>query len=121
MRVRKLAVLFVLALTLAAISGCGDDVVLVSLLVAPDNPSVNVAATQQFTVTGTFSDTTTSTTIAGLAWSSATTTVATIDASTGLATCATAGTSVITATAPVASGSSQTVSDTTTLTCVAVP
>ncbi len=118
---RLLCGVFLLALAGTMLAGCGDDVVLVSLLVAPDNPGVNVGSTQQFTVTGTFSDTTTSTSIAGLVWSSATTAVATIDASTGLATCASGGTSVITATAPVASGSSQTVNDTTTLTCVAVP
>lgn len=120
MKLRSVCLAFALAAVSFSIAGCGDDILLVSLAITPDAPTVNEGSTQQFTATGTFSDSTTSTTVAGLQWTSSATTVATIDANTGLASCLIPGTSTITATAPVVSGATETVSDTTTLTCQGV-
>lgn len=96
--------------------GCGSDVVLESIAVTPPTHTGSTAdAPFQFTATGTYSDNTTSTSIAGLTWTSADTNVVTID-NTGAATCVsdTGAPITITATAP---GSGGNVSGTATMTC----
>jgi hypothetical protein len=50
---------------------------LVSISVSPQNPSISIGATQQFTATGTFSDNSTQT-LVSVTWSSSATSVATI-------------------------------------------
>src|ERR1700691_1335575 len=67
---------------------------LVSIAVTPANPSIAKGKTEQFTATGTFSDSSTQNLTSTATWSSVTTTVATIAAG-GLATGVAAGTSVI--------------------------
>jgi len=108
-------------LVAATVIGCGDDVVLQSIAVTPSPATGDVGgADVQFTATGTYSDSTTSTNISGLTWSSSDVATATIDATTGLATCV-GGDGVtpttITATAPITPGNAQTVSGTAELTC----
>jgi hypothetical protein len=70
---------------------------LVSIAVTPASPSIVKGATQQFTATGTYSDSSTQNLTSTATWSSATVSVATINAA-GLATGVAAGTSNITAT-----------------------
>ena len=70
---------------------------LVSIAVTPSNPSIAKGLTQQFTATGTYSDSSTQNLTASVTWASATVSTATI-ASGGLATGVAAGTSIITAT-----------------------
>ena len=67
---------------------------LVSIAVTPANPSIAKGATEQFTATGTFSDSSTQNLTSTATWSSVTTTVATIAAG-GLATAVGTGTSTI--------------------------
>jgi uncharacterized protein YjdB len=69
-----------------------------SIVLLPANPAVNIGASQQFTVMGTFSDNTTRDVSALSSFTSASASVATINAATGLALGVSAGTSVITAT-----------------------
>lgn len=83
---------------------------LVSIAVTPTNPTIIQNATQQFTATGTYTDTSTQNLTGSATWSSSSTGVATINSS-GLATGLTPGSSTITA----LSGS---ISGTTTLTVV---
>jgi hypothetical protein len=71
---------------------------LLSIAVTPAGPSVVKGTTQQFTATGTYSDSTTQNLTASVMWASGTAAVATIGAGTGLATAVTTGTSQITAT-----------------------
>jgi uncharacterized protein YjdB len=81
---------------------------LVSIQVTPVNPSIARGLTQQFTATGTFTDTTTQDLTASVTWTSSATTVATISnaaGSHGLATAANVGTATITATSGAISGS----------------
>ena len=68
---------------------------LVSITISPDNPSITEGSTQQFTVTGTYSDGT-SQVLTDVTWSSSLTTIATIDVN-GLATGVTVGSTTITA------------------------
>jgi hypothetical protein len=70
-----------------------------SIAVAPasPSPSVSVGGTQQFTATGTYSDSSTKNITASVTWASSNAGVATIGASTGLATGIAAGTTQITA------------------------
>jgi uncharacterized protein YjdB len=70
---------------------------LVSLAVAPVNPSINIGNTQQFVALGTFSDNTTRDISAVSTFSSASTNVASVVAGTGLALGKAQGTSVISA------------------------
>ncbi len=72
---------------------------LVSIQIAPVNPSINAGATQAFTAAGTFTDATTRDVTAITTFTSATTTVATIAPGTAVARGLVAGSSVITATA----------------------
>ena len=78
-------------LTIAAIT-------LQSIAVAPSAPSINQSQTQQFTATGTYSDSSTKNITSSVTWASSNTAVATIGANTGLATGLAGGTSQITAT-----------------------
>jgi hypothetical protein len=75
-----------------------------SIAVTPANPSITKGATQQFTATGTYSDSSTANLTSQVTWASGTTMVATITAG-GLATGAGAGTSSISATLGSVSGS----------------
>jgi len=75
-----------------------------SIAVTPANPSISKGATQQFTATGTYSDSSTQNLTASVTWASATPGVATITAG-GLATGAGAGTSTISATSGSVVGS----------------
>jgi trimeric autotransporter adhesin len=73
---------------------------LLSIAVAPDNPSVPKGETEQFTATGTYSDKSTQDLTTQATWASATTSVATISnasGSQGLATGVATGTSTISA------------------------
>ncbi len=71
---------------------------LVSIVVTPENPSIAIGQTVQFTATGIFSDGTSQDISNAVIWTSDTTTVATIIDASGLATAVAIGTSVITAT-----------------------
>ena len=71
--------------------------VLVSIAVTPANPSIAKGTTQQFTATGTYSDSSTQNITSSVTWVSSITSVATIAAG-GLATSVSTGTSNITAT-----------------------
>jgi 6-phosphogluconolactonase (cycloisomerase 2 family) len=76
---------------------------LVSISVAPGTPSLPLGNSQQFTATGTYSDTSTKNLSSSVTWSSSSTAVAAID-STGLAISKGQGTSTITATSGTISG-----------------
>src|SRR5205807_2061972 len=78
--------------------------VLQSIAATPANPSIAKGLTEQFTATGTFSDSSTSDVSGQVTWSSATPGVATITAA-GLATGAGTGTSTIAATIGSVTGS----------------
>jgi plastocyanin len=87
---------------------------LTSISVTPANPTIGVAATQNFTATGTFSDNSQQNISSQVTWASANTGVASIT-STGLATGVSAGSSMITATLNGITGSTNlTVSGSTT-------
>jgi hypothetical protein len=77
---------------------------LLSIAVTPVNPSIQPGGTQQFTATGTYSDTSTQDLTSSVTWSSLTPTVATIVPG-GLATGVAAGTSTISATKNSITGS----------------
>ncbi len=70
---------------------------LVSIALTPDEPSLAMGLTEQFSATGTYTDGTTQDLTDSVAWSSSDTTVATISTA-GLATALLTGTSTITAT-----------------------
>ncbi|MGA2813299.1 MAG: Ig-like domain-containing protein [Candidatus Acidiferrum sp.] len=99
----------VIKAALGAISGSttlavtSSSVTLESIAVTPASPSIAKGATQQFTATGTYSDSSTKNITGSVTWSSATTGVATITSG-GLATGVSAGTSVIKATLGAVSG-----------------
>ena len=94
--------------TLGSISGStGLTVtapVLVSIAVTPANPSIAVGATQQFTATGTYSDSSTQNLTSSVNWSSSSAATATITSG-GLATGVATGSTTIQATAGLISGS----------------
>jgi Bacterial Ig-like domain (group 2) len=69
-----------------------------SIAVTPTSPSIAKGLTEQFTATGTYTDSSTQNVTTSVTWASATVSVATIGASTGLASGAGVGTSQITAT-----------------------
>jgi Bacterial Ig-like domain (group 2)/Galactose oxidase, central domain/Kelch motif len=77
---------------------------LVSISVTPDMPSVPMGLTQQFTATGTFSDTSTANLTTSVRWTTDTPAVATV-ASIGIATTVSTGSAVITATSGSVSAS----------------
>jgi uncharacterized protein YjdB len=88
-------------------SGLSDNTVLTvtpatltSIAVTPSSPSISIGATQQFTATGTYSDSSTQDLTTAVTWSSSATGVATISnagGSQGLATGVAGGTATITA------------------------
>jgi uncharacterized protein YjdB len=92
--------LSLLALSLVVFAGCGDFFIsgnaIASIALSPNNPTIQPAATQQFTATATLGDGTTSDVTSQATWSSSSTNVATINNS-GLATAAATGTTTITA------------------------
>jgi hypothetical protein len=90
-----------------------QNATLVSIAVTPANPSIATSATQQFTATGTYSDSTTQNLTGSVTWSSSNTSKATISTG-GLASGVADGTSTITATSGRISG-------TATLTISALP
>jgi 6-phosphogluconolactonase (cycloisomerase 2 family) len=94
--------------TLGTVSGSTTLTVtvptLTSIAVTPANPSVVAGLTQQFTATGTYSDTTTKDLTSQVTWASQTTTFATISTA-GLAKGVAIGTSTISATLGSVSGS----------------
>src|ERR1700722_1536487 len=92
---------------------------LTSIAVTPVNPSIVKGATQQFTATGTFSDTSTQDITTSVTWVSATTGVATIT-SAGLAKGVGAGSSKIQATSGAVTGSTTLSVTAATLTSIAV-
>src|SRR5262249_19247747 len=81
-----------------------SGVTLTSIGVTPANPTVPVGGTQQFTATGTYSDSSTQNVTNQVTWASSNTAAATIN-STGLATAVAAGTTTISATLGAVSGS----------------
>lgn len=70
---------------------------LVSIVITPANPSISTVATQQFTATGAYSDSTAQDITGSVTWSSSNTSKAAIS-SAGMATGIAAGTSIISAT-----------------------
>ncbi|MFO7558654.1 MAG: right-handed parallel beta-helix repeat-containing protein [Desulfobacterales bacterium] len=106
------AQLLILVLTLTLVFACSsddsgggdeDNDMLLSISVNPADPSISAGDTQQFSATGTYSDTSTRDITAQVAWTSYNLAVATIDDG-GLASAITVGTSTITATLSGASG-----------------
>jgi hypothetical protein len=92
---------------------------LVSIAVTPASPSIAKGTTQQFTATGTFSDSSTQNLTSSVTWSSQTTGTATITAG-GLATGVAAGMSTIQAVSGAVSGSTTLTVTAATLVSVAV-
>lgn len=86
-------------------SESSTPVTLVSIAVTPANPSIAIAGTQQFTATGTYSDSSTDNITTEVTWGSSNTSVATIDENGGDATALAEGTTTITASLGGISGS----------------
>lgn len=101
-----IVILSAAALILTACGGSsgGGNVTLSSIAVMPANPSIVVGASQQFTATGTYSDSSTQNITTSVTWSSSNTGVSTINTS-GLAASVAAGTTTITAISGSISGS----------------
>lgn len=111
-------------------SGGGDDgggnnsAALVSIALTPGDSSIAVGTTQQFTATGTYSDSATKDLTASVTWSSSNTSVAAISnvtGSKGLATADTAGVTTITATFGGISGSTPLTVTETSLSALGLP
>ena len=92
---------------------------LTSIAVTPANPSITKGATEQFTATGTYSDSSTANITSQVTWASGTTSNATITSG-GLATGVAAGSSTITATLGSVSGNTKLTVTAPTLTSIAV-
>src|SRR5204863_8733644 len=94
--------------TLSAVSGFTiltvTAPVLQSIAVTPANPSITKGATQQFTATGTYSDSSTQNITASVTWASSAPATATINVA-GLASGVAVGTSTISATLSAVLGS----------------
>jgi hypothetical protein len=93
---------------------------LVSIAVTPANPGVAGVTTQQFTATGTYSDSSTKDITTSATWSSSNMDVATIGSSTGLAATVATGTTTIQATSGSISGSTTLTVTAPTLSSIAV-
>ena len=110
MKLNKLPFLILIFLLIISCSGGGSNtsststVTLASIAVKPLTPSIALGETQQFTATGTYSDSTIKDITTSVTWSSDNTTVATIGTSSGLATAVATGTAKITATSGSISG-----------------
>ncbi|MCZ7358032.1 MAG: DUF2341 domain-containing protein [Candidatus Methanoperedens sp.] len=89
---------------------------LVSIAITPENPTITLGQTQQFTANGTYSDGSTKNITTTATWSSSNTSVATIDAS-GLAASVGAGTTLITATNEGITSPAQTLTVTSDILC----
>jgi hypothetical protein len=87
---------------LARVSFVSD---LISIAVTPNASSVPVGLTQQFTATGTFSDTSTANLTSTVIWTSGTPAVATVNANSGLSNALAVGSTLVTATSGSVSGS----------------
>ena len=87
-----LAVLFLTSMV-AACGGSDSAPTLVSIAITPANPVVTTGATQQFTATGTYSDSTSTVLTTSVTWSTSNATVSTISNSAGTEGLATAGAS----------------------------
>ncbi len=109
--------------TLGSVSGNTKLMVsvptLTSIAVTPANPTITKGATQQFTATGTYSNSSTANITSQVTWVSGTTSVATITSG-GLATGVAAGSSTITATLGSVSGNTKLMVSAPTLTSIAV-
>jgi len=119
MKLNKLFFFILISLLVISFSGCGGGgggststpaVTLASIAVTPANPGIlsGTVATEQFTATGTYSDSTTNNLTTSVTWSSSNTDVATISntsGSNGLATLLTAGQTTITASSGSITGS----------------
>jgi parallel beta-helix repeat protein len=90
------------AIVVTVTSGSGTAA-LASISVTPANQSISIGNTQQYTATGTYSDSSTSNITSQVTWSSSSLSVATIDAS-GSAVALAAGSTTITATLNGVSG-----------------
>ena len=102
------------------IYGTGTGATLTNITVAPANPSILAGATQPFTATGTYSDSSTQDITSQATWRSSNTGVATVNAG-GLATAVAAGTTTISAAlAGITNSTVLTVQTPTTLTSIAV-
>ncbi|MBV9072582.1 MAG: Ig-like domain-containing protein [Acidobacteria bacterium] len=92
--------IFLVVLSVILAAGCGkffpSASTLVAISITPSNPTIQLSATQQFTATGTFGDSTSKDLTSSVTWKSSSTNVATIS-STGLATAQSTGSSTITA------------------------
>ncbi|MGA3280497.1 MAG: DUF3443 family protein [Smithella sp.] len=110
MKLNKLLFFILISLLVISYSGCGGGggggststptVTLASIAVTPANPGIAWGGTQQFTATGTYSDSTTQDITTSVTWSSSNTDVATISntsGSNGLAASLASGASNITA------------------------
>jgi uncharacterized protein YjdB len=100
-RVRFSVGLLGLGVVMGCVAGCGGGVpsqpiTMVSITVTPANTSIKASATQQFTATGAFSDSSTEDMTKSVSWTSSDTSKATIQNS-GLATGVAAGSVTITA------------------------
>jgi uncharacterized protein YjdB len=82
----------------ATLTVTATGVTLQSIAVTPASPSIVAGNTQQFTATGTYSDSSTKNITTSVTWKSSNTAFATIGSATGLATAVAAGTTQITAT-----------------------
>jgi len=89
---------------IVSLTGTGGPATLVSIAVVPAVPSVAAGLTQQFTATGTYSDSTTQNLTGTATWTSSASSIATISSG-GLATGVKQGSSTITATLGAISGS----------------
>jgi N-acetylneuraminic acid mutarotase len=78
---------------------------LVSIAVTPETPNVALGLTQQFTATGTFSDTSTANLTSSVIWTSSTPAIAAVGAGSGIANALATGSTVITATSGSVLGS----------------
>jgi hypothetical protein len=119
MKLNKLLFFILISLLVISFSGCGGGgggststptVTLASIAVTPANPGILLGkvATEQFTATGTYSDSTTNNLTTSVTWSSSNTDVATISntsGSNGLATLIAAGQTTITASSGSITGS----------------
>src|SRR3990172_4038234 len=111
MKSGKLLILLLLSVLVTSCGGGGGGgngaippQTLVSIAVTPNNSSVALGATQQFTATGTYSDNTAQDLTSLVSWTSSNTSIAAIS-NTGLATPVAAGTIIITAASGAISGS----------------
>ncbi len=103
----RIVVMALLMGTLLACNKGGDNTLpfLVSIAVTPANQNITLGKTQQFSATGTYSDSSTKDLTPSATWGSSNTAIATIN-SAGLASMVSAGTVMITATSGSVSGSS---------------